>query len=215
MFRMLKKHLGLGVAVCAASASLIAAAPQAHATLDDPFLVRVRGIAVLPRDHADVNLGGTTDIDPEYTIEVDFSYFFTENIAVELIAATTEHDAAWVVGGSRVELGSVQLLPPTLTLQYHFFPDKKIKPYVGAGINYTWFFNEESPAGLDVDYEGSFGLALQAGVDYKITDSVYLNFDVKKLFLNTDATVQAGPTTITADVDVDPWIIGIGVGYRF
>jgi outer membrane protein len=190
---------------------------DAHATLDDPFMIRGRAIAVIPRDDASITpYGGYTDIDPKFTIEVDFTYFFTENIAVELIAASPEHHASWVGPLGEVQLGSVQLLPPTLTLQYHFREGKRFRPYVGAGINYTWFFDEEPASGLDVKYDDSFGFALQAGMDFELTDNVFLNFDVKHIFLDTDATINAGALgIINADVKVDPWIVGVGVGYRF
>jgi outer membrane protein len=102
-----------------------------------------------------------------------------------------------------------------LTLQYHFLPQERFSPYLGAGINYTVFFDEEEGAASSIDYEDSFGFALQAGIDYALSGNWSLNFDVKKVFLDTDVDTTVEGTDIEADVDIDPWIIGIGVGYRF
>ena len=144
--------------------------------------------------------------------EVDFTWFVTDNIALELIAATTRHDVSHNIAGS---LGKVSLLPPTLTLQYHFMPKERLSPYIGAGINYTIFYNEDAPGGAvtSIDYDDSFGWALQAGVDYAVSDNWYVNADIKKIFLSTDVSINGG--AITADVDLDPWIVGFGVGYKF
>jgi outer membrane protein len=145
--------------------------------------------------------------------EVDFTYFVTDNIALELIAGTTRHDVSHTPTG--IDLGKVSLLPPTLTLQYHFMPKERLSPYVGAGVNYTIFYNEDAPGGAvtSIDYDNSFGWALQAGVDYAIADRWYVNLDVKKLFLSTDVSINGG--AINAKVDLDPWLFGVGVGYRF
>lgn len=181
----------------------------------NPWQVRVRAIGVMPEEDAHVSgIGGHIDIDNAYVPELDISYFFTKNIAAELILATAKHevkDKDSALGD--VDLGSAWLLPPTLTLQYHFTPDNTFSPYVGAGVNYTMFYNEDSGAMDRVKYEDGFGVALQAGMDYKLDSHWLLNIDAKKLWLNTDVSVNSG--AVTADVDIDPWIIGVGVGYRF
>jgi outer membrane protein len=177
------------------------------------FLVRGRLIDAIPRDHASVSAGGSVDVSNEIVPEVDFSYFVTDNIAFELIAATTRHSVTWTPSGT--SLGKVSLLPPTLTAQYHFMPKEKLSPYVGAGLNYTFFYNEDAPGGAitSVDYKNHIGYALQAGVDYALGGAWSLNLDVKKIFLRTDVSVNSG--AVTAKVDLDPWIVGLGVGYRF
>jgi outer membrane protein len=142
--------------------------------------------------------------------ELDLTYFFTPNIAAELIAAITPHD---VSTSSGVDAGSSWLLPPTLTLQYHFTQFDSFKPYIGAGVNYTHFFNEDAGALNSVKYDDSFGPAFQAGVDVPIHDNWYFNLDVKKVFIST--TAKFSPSGVRADVDIDPWLIGAGVGYRF
>jgi len=196
--------------VLLASALILSSVVQAKDAGD--ILVRLRGIAVVPDEDGTTDvLGGDIDVDNAYMPELDFTYFFTKNIAAELILATTQHDVK--LKSPDVDLGSVWLLPPTLTLQYHFLPDGKISPYIGAGINYTIFYDEDSGAVNSIDYDDSFGFALQVGVDYKIDDRWSLNADVKKLYLETDVSVNGG--AIKSEVDLDPWIFGLGVGYRF
>jgi len=181
--------------------------------------IRVRGVIVTPDDRATIEvIGGDSDISTTLIPELDLTYFFTENIAAELILGTSKHDvsAAGTSAGD-LDLGSVYLLPPTLTVQYHF-TGHDFKPYVGAGLNYTIFYNEdEGPVVDSMDYDNSIGFALQLGVDYNLDDNWFLNLDIKKLFLSTDVTVDAATAlgaTVVADVTIDPWLIGFGVGYR-
>ena len=126
------------------------------------------------------------------------------------------------VGGADVDLGDVWLLPPTLTLQYHFDNGGKFKPYVGAGVNATFFFNEDEGNVADgIDYDPSFGPALQVGFDYDL-DGVpggwAFNADVKKIWINPDVTVNfatALGVAVDADVDINPTVVGLGFGYKF
>lgn len=201
------------------TAGMIVLPVTSSASADElsPWQVRVRGIAVVPDESAKITvIGGDASIDTDYVPELDISYFFTENIALELILATTKHNAVAVgTALGDVPLGSVHLLPPTLTLQYHFNLGNGVKPYVGAGINYTFFF-DANPAGGAVTglaFDNGVGIALQAGVDIAINEHWMFNIDLKKLWLNTDASINGG--AIEADIDVDPWILGTGFGYRF
>lgn len=185
------------------------------------FLIRVRGLSAIPNENADLSVGGAfipgaVDLGDAFVPEIDFSYFISDNIALELIAAVTTHsvEAEGTPLGD-VDLGEVGLVPPTLTLQYHFRPEERLSPYVGAGLNYTFFFVDDEGDATEIEYDNRFGFALQAGVDYAISEHWSLNADVKRIFVDTDAEIRAGGTNIEADVDVDPWIIGIGVGYRF
>lgn len=182
------------------------------------FLIRLRGLAVIPRDHADIDpIGGDTELENTGVPEIDFTYFITDNIAVELIAATTNHDAvAKNTSLGDVDLGDVWLLPPTLLAQYHFLTKEIVSPYVGAGINYTVFYGVDEPNNgiiTDIDYENSLGWALQVGVDIRLDENWYLNADVKRLWLDSDVSINHG--AIEADVDMDPWIVGMGIGYKF
>lgn len=119
-------------------------------------------------------------------------------------------------------------MPPTLTLQYHLPTGTLFKPYIGAGVNYTIFYNADSgPVVQDVDYKNKFAFATQLGADFDISKKMFLNIDLKKIFLNTNATVDASNLTpagspalapvlqnINADVKIKPWVVGVGIGYR-
>ncbi|MEM8617349.1 MAG: OmpW family outer membrane protein [Pseudomonadota bacterium] len=190
-------------------------AKSRFSSLDNPWYIRARLIGVIPdEDGSSGDIGsGEPDIDDAYVPEVDITYFFTKNIAAELILATAKHDVKWK--NPDVDLGSVWLLPPTLTLQYHFTPDRQVRPYVGAGVNYTFFYNVDDGDAANVDYDNNIGFALQAGVDYEFRPNWTVNVDVKKLWLNTDVEVDLGATTADADVDIDPLIVGVGIGYKF
>lgn len=193
-----------------------AIAQQAGKTAGD-FMVRGRIIGVLPQEDSSIStIGGEAKIDNAWVPEVDFSYFVTDNIAFELIAATTKHnvDAKGTAAGD-LDLGSVRLLPPTLTAQYHFMPKSAFSPYVGAGVTYAMFYNAKDGAADSIHYDNAWGVALQAGFDYSIGGNWYLNADVKKIFINTDVTVGALGTSVKADVDIDPWVVGVGMGYKF
>ncbi len=198
------------ILLTAVSAFAIAAPALAADQADGKFMVRARALGVVPQESSTMNIADKVKVDNSLVPEVDFSYFFTPNIAAELIAAVTPHDVK-TKGG--VDAGSSWLLPPTLTLQYHFTQCPVGKPYIGAGINYTHFYNEKAGALTDVKYDDSFGGALQAGVDIPIKDNWYFNLDVKKVFIST--TAKFSPSGIRADVDINPWLIGVGVGYRF
>ena len=182
--------------------------------------IRLRGLVITPDEGATIEtIGGDVDISTAFIPELDFTYFFSENWAVELILGTSNHDVKAIgTAASDIELGDVWLLPPTLTLQYHF-TGGALKPYLGAGVNYTIFYGaDEGPVADAVDYDSSFGLAFQVGLDYDLNDKWFLNIDLKKIFINTDATINATTAlgaTVGADVNINPLVIGFGIGRRF
>lgn len=198
-----------------AIAALLTAAPASAESGD--WLVRLRAINVAPNESADIaTIGGDVDIDTSVVPELDITYFVRDQWAVELILGVTPHDVT-AVGTTLgdVDLGDVTLLPPTLTLQYHFNPQGQVRPYVGAGVNYTHFFDADLPAGsalTSIDYDASFGLAAQAGVDFALDDDWFVNVDVKYIDIDTDVTINGA---IAADVQIDPVVFGIGLGRRF
>lgn len=177
------------------------------------FQVRLRGLGVLPDPSATirvggVNIGGKTNISDSAVPEVDGTYFLTDHVGVEMIAATTKHSVSNTAAG---RVSSVWLLPPTVTAQWHFDPTGLVRPYVGAGINYTFFYNPKSALAA-IHFRDNFGWALQAGVDVPFGgDGKFINLDVKKLFLPTTITA----TGVRAHARLDPWIVGAGVGFRF
>lgn len=192
--------------------------------------VRVRGVGVVPDESAKIGIiGGDAKISNTFIPELDFTYFFTKNISAELILGTSKHDVNTVgsdisaVGGptsADVNLGSVYLLPPTLTVQYHFLPDQIFNPYVGAGVNYTIFYNEKAGNTVrGIEYDNSFGYAFQVGFDLMLNDKFFINADIKKIFLKTDVTVDASNLatglSIPADVEINPLLLGFGVGMKF
>lgn len=148
----------------------------------------------------------------------------TDHIGLELIASTTKHKASGTSGttGSIGKLASTWVLPPTLTAQYHFAPLSHVRPYVGAGINYTVFWNENAAAGLEaavgptrVRMKDSIGWAAQAGIDVDITPRVFVNLDVK--YIDIDTTVRldtAAAGTQRVKLGLDPLVFGVGVGMR-
>lgn len=192
---------------------------------DEPFqkwMVRVRGIGILPDADADVSVNGTAtplnnlDIDDTMVPELDITYFLTRNIALELVLAVSKHDVdgAGVLAGTPV--GDFYIIPPHLMLQYHFEMANGFKPYVGVGVNYNIILSEGNAAGFTgLDIDNGWGFSLQAGIDVALRENWYFNLDVKKTWMNVDATTNLGANTIAADIDVDPWIVGVGIGYRF
>ncbi len=182
-------------------------------------LVRIRALAVAP----DVNTSNWTgackgagcdaDIFATVVPELDLTYFLTSNLAVEVIAGVVPVSVKGkgaIVHDSTI--GDAWLLPPTVTLQYHLGNVAGINPYVGAGVNYTVFFNKHAGDYTTFKVDNAWGLALQAGFDMPLGNNLFLNVDVKKIFLDTDASVANG--TISTKVDIDPWLVGVGVGYR-
>jgi outer membrane protein len=217
--KIMRRALFAAVLLGAACAGgpLMAAEPGEGKSAGD-LMVRLRAIGVFPQasDSSVSVIGGHVDASDTAEPEGDFTYFFTDNIAAELIAAVTRHSvAAKGTALGDVAVGKVSLLPPTLTAQYHFMPKSRFSPYLGAGINYTWFY-DSSPAGgtvTSVRYDDNFGAVIQAGLDYNVTDRWYLNLDVKQIFLSTTASLNGG--AIKAKVDLNPTIVGAGIGYRF
>lgn len=186
-----------------------------YAQSDDytKWIVRARGIYVMPSEGDDLD-GAQVNISDAIVPELDFTYFFSKNLAVELILGTTKHDVEVEADGDIADLGHVWLLPPTLSLQYHFYAGK-IKPYVGAGVNYTFFYGiDEGNLVEGMNYDNAFGFAIQAGADYDLNEKWFINVDFKKLFLSTDVEVNTGEGVLDVGVDIDPLIIGVGVGYR-
>lgn len=210
----MKKTLLMAAAILAFSGAAEAAAEFKAGD----FMIRGRAIGVIPDEDVSITgavTGSQIDIDTSVVPELDFSYFVTDNIALELIAAITPHDVNTKTSSAGpLDLGDVWLLPPTLTVQYHFTDLGQFKPYLGAGVNYTHFFGEDRGTSVtSVEYDDSFGPALQAGVDYMLDEHWMLNLDVKKIWINTDVKFNNG--AIRADVDINPWVVGVGVGYKF
>lgn len=213
------------IALAVLGAATIAA--PAYAQAGDVYL-RLRGILVAPNERSGgINPafpGEKVKVDNNIMPELDVTYMATNHIGFELIAATTKHSVSGTGGttGSIGKLASSWVLPPTLTAQYHFLPTGRIRPYVGAGINYTIFYNEKASDGLQtavgktkVGLKDSVGWAAQAGVDVDITRKLFVNLDVKYIDMDTTATLEtAAIGTQQVKVHLDPIVAGVGIGIR-
>jgi outer membrane protein len=174
-------------------------------------------IGVFPSNGGSTSIGGTPQASDTATPQLDLTYFLTQNFAVNVIAATTRHDVSVRNSAAgNVDLGRVWLLPPTVTLQYHAMPTSRFSPYVGLGLNYTIAYGEggsRSPIVTHVDVENAWGWGVNAGVDYEITPNWLANVDVKRLWLSPDVSVNRG--AVRGQANLDPWIVGASVRYRF
>lgn len=204
------------------------------------WVVRARAVNISPNEDSDLGKtvnrnvapvmsnGAELKVDSNTILEFDISYYVTKNIAAELILATgSKHEVSVSKEPGAVVpnqlLGSVDVLPPTLTVQWHFNPDQTIDPYVGAGVNYTAFLDKrldvrQGPlAGSDIKVDrDSWGYALQAGVDINLKDGWLINADVKYIDLDTDVKLRtASGWTKIDSLDINPWVFGIGVGKKF
>lgn len=198
---MLKKHIVASVILAVfASGSALAQGFQAG-----DVLVRARAVNL---DSANKDSTGLDLSVNDKTIpEVDVSYFFSPNIAAELVLTVPQKHT---LSAGSTEIGSLRHLPPTLTVQYHFDAGA-FKPYVGAGVNYTRFSSVNLPDGVDIK-RNSVGLALQVGVDIPVAKDLYLNVDVKKVQIGTKVSVAG---TEIGKFKVDPLLVGVGLGWRF
>lgn len=231
---MARKRMGVGRSVTAAIVLMLmgqqagaaelaqaASVPQAGASVTEapsPWQIRLRALGVVTEDSGYVNAvpGSGLSYSNTVTPELDISYYFTDNIATELILGTTYANIEGKGAiGALGNVGKVWLLPPTLTLQYHFTNFGAFKPYVGAGVNYTIFYNQDVGSADALHVKNTFGTALQVGFDYMVDQHWGVNFDVKKVFLKPDFDVTVDGAKLTGKADLDPWLIGAGVTYRF
>ncbi|MGF6901312.1 OmpW/AlkL family protein [Paraburkholderia sp. GAS348] len=205
------------VASCLLGAAALA--PQAQAAGGDQLngihagdiLVRLRAISIMPNVETNQSLSAlNVGVNNAIVPELDLTYMIRDYLGVELILGTSRHQLTSNLGN----LGGVNVLPPTLLLQYHFNHAGRIRPYVGAGLNYTLFYNNGLNAGgqpISITNH-SFGPALQAGVDVQVTKSLFVNADIKKIWMHTDATL--GGQSL-GRLSIDPVVVGLGVGMRF
>ncbi|MCC2617092.1 outer membrane beta-barrel protein [Aestuariibacter halophilus] len=205
--------------------ALVAALPlQAYETGD--WLVRGGVTTVAPdADSSNVFVGGAdlgigVDVDNNTQLGLNLVYFYTPQLAIEVLAATPfSHDITLNTVGA---LGSTKHLPPTVSANYYFNDTSApFQPYVGVGVNYTVFFDEEftdanAAAGFDdLSLDDSFGLSFQLGMDYVIDDKWHVNASARWIDIDTDATFTLNGTAGKVDVDIDPMVYTLSVGYRF
>jgi len=153
---------------------------------------------------------------------LNFVYFYDNNFAIELLAATPFKHKLKLHSGDVTTLAEVSQLPPTLSILYYFDSNSAFKPYIGAGINYTIFFEDsftttyENAGFSDLDLDGSFGLSLQVGTDYQLNKKWSLNTSARYIDINTDASFKVGGAVRgTTSVEVDPLVFSLMLGYKF
>ena len=196
----MKKRIIAAAALC----TLIAGSALAQQAKEGPWLVRARAVNLDSANGDTTGLG--LGINNKWIPEVDVSYFFNKNVALELVLTVPQQHT---LSSNTGVMGTLKHLPPTLMAQYHF-EAVGYKPYVGAGINYTRFssVNIGGPT-LEKD---SWGPAVQVGVDIPLRGNMYFNVDVKKVLIRTD--VFSGATNL-GSFKVDPLLASVGLGWRF
>tara|TARA_B100000315_G_C14593761_1_gene597467 strand:+ start:2386 stop:2982 length:597 start_codon:yes stop_codon:yes gene_type:complete len=195
------------------------AASQAVAEKGD-WIARVGLANVNPDSSSDIL---DLDVDDNSQVGLTFTYMLSDNLGVELLAATPfEHDISSKALG--VKVGSAKHLPPTLNLQYYFLgSDAQFRPYAGIGVNYTVFWDEDTAGAFEavagnssLSLDASWGLSLQLGADYRVNDSWLINGSVWNLDISSDATANTTNLgRVDIDVDIDPWVYALTIGYTF
>ena len=198
------------LAIIAITAGMLAGQAMAQ---ESNWQVRARAVHIDPADKSDPVAGtGASDrisVENKTIPEIDISYFFTPNFAAELVLTWPQKHEVYLDGQS---IGTFKHLPPTLMAQYHFTPAKTVSPYVGLGVNWTTFSKNRLLGGQASLEHDSFGLAAQAGIDFKLDRNWSLNVDVKKVQIRSDVLIGG---VKASKVKVDPVLFGVGVGYRF
>jgi len=197
------------IAAAAVLCALVSGAAFAEKASDGPWMVRARAVNLNSANSDSTGLG--LSINNKWMPEVDISYFFSKNLAAELILTVPQqHTLSSSTLGK--DIGTVEHLPPTFLVQYHFDSNGGAKPYVGAGVNYTRFTRSDILGGAATVDKDSWGGALQVGVDIPLSGNMFLNLDVKKVYLKTGVYVGG---VNAGDFKVDPVLFGLGLGWRF
>jgi outer membrane protein len=201
--------MNMRIALCAAALLGATAVDTAVAFDQGDWLIRFGFSDIDPKSDNSPILS----VDSAWGATFNFTYMMTDNWAVELLAAWPyEHDIS-LVGGP--EVGSTEHLPPTVSLQYHFMADSAFQPYVGLGVNYTLFFSEETYGpleGADLSLDDSWGLAYELGADFMLGEAWFLNANFRYIDIETDASVNGD---FLGTVEIDPWVYGAHLGFRF
>ena len=196
--------------VIAATAAVVIFSSTANAYEKGDWLLRVGVGNVDPKS----DNGEVASVDSGTALVFNGTYFFTPNVGFEILAASPfSHDIKLAADGTKV--GEVKHLPPTFSLQYHFDTGGAFKPYVGAGLNYTLFFDEktEGPlSGLSLKLDDSVGFAAQLGADFDVSDRMFVNFDVRWIDINTDAKLDG---VALEEVEIDPLVYSLTLGWSF
>lgn len=211
-------------AAFATAATFATAPPVAAGDYNGNFMIKAGVSGVLPNSEFDglfangtrALTGDIAEVDDSWVPSLTLTYFVNKNIGVELFCCFAQHGIEGKGPLAGVELGETMIFPPILSLQYHFDGMGRIKPYVGAGVQFIHFFDESPEAiGTSLDIDSAFGFSLQGGVDVELGSGWYAGADVRYTWLDSEATITAGPARLTTDFDLDPLIVSAHVGYRF
>ena len=212
-------------------------APLAHAYKAGDIIVRAGAVTVDPHESSsDIWVGAlNTDVpgtkatlDSNTQLGLTGTYMITDKVGIELLAATPFSHSVGVKGmpgafaGLNGKLADIKHLPPTLSAVYYPLDSSSaFQPYVGLGLNYTWFFDTELTSTAEgkgfsgFDLKDSWGLAGQVGMDYMLTDNLLFNAHVRYIDIETTGTTSFGGREVKVDVDVDPWVYMVALGYKF
>ncbi len=255
--------LALSSAAVAADLPSRKVAPTEPIAIDTfhPFQIRLRATAIIPDGKTTVYdkngailpllgsstgaggqiLGAGAKVSTTVIPELDVTYYFTKNIAVEAICCLSKHSVTGTGVLNGLNIGSTWVFPPTVLLQYHFTNFGAFQPYIGVGVNFTAYFGQKSggnwapffspllgPTGANtvsnLSIGSSWGVAGQVGFDYMINSNWGVNVDVKRIMMqptahalvwNTVAAPLVGPIPVRAKVNIDPWVVSAGITYRF
>ncbi len=222
------------LAIAAAVAAAASAGANAYEAGD--IIIRAGAVTVAPDVDSDKVVLPTSpetvfpgvDVDNDTQLSIIGAYMLDANWGIELLAATPfKHNID--LDGANIDAGSTKHLPPTLSVQWYPRGDQQgWQPYFGLGVNYTYFFDEDTDGQLDgaltallgssrsdLDLDDSWGLAVQAGVDFPITEQLSLNAGVWWIDIDTDATVKTDVGNVKFDVELDPWVYNIGIAWHF
>lgn len=181
------------------------------------WFVGLKVLHLAPDEKSVVSIGGEAKVASDTVPEIDLRYFLTDNLSLETMIGVAEHSVSAVgTALGDLDLGSTKVLPPTITLQYHFNNGRRFSPYIGIGLNYTFFVDHDPGDALDVSYQNGFGSVLNLGFDYFIGKNNYFNIDIKKYAISTDVVIDAGSAgTADAAVDINPLAVSVGYGWVF
>ncbi|MBW8182403.1 outer membrane protein OmpW [Shewanella nanhaiensis] len=218
---MMKKNIVSGLVAAALLSAGFASSVAAHQAGD--IIVRAGAVVVAPNESSDDVAGfGEFEVSNNTQLGLNFGYMLTDNIGIELLAATPfSHDVSLNIGGVSTKIAETKQLPPTLVVQYYFgSADSKLRPYIGAGVNFTNFFDNEFTNDLDgaltdLSLSNSWGLAAQVGIDYQVNKNWLVNASVWYAQIDTDVKFNLGDAPVTIQTDIDPWVYMVSVGYTF
>ncbi|BAJ03082.1 outer membrane protein OmpW [Shewanella violacea] len=214
----MKKSIVSGLIAAALLATGFTASVAAHQEGD--IIIRAGAVVVAPNESSDqVASFGEFGVSSNTQLGLNFGYMLTDNLGVELLAATPfSHDISLHGVG---KIAETKQLPPTLVLQYYFGnAESKLRPYIGGGVNFTNFYDNEFTNDLngalsDLSMSSSWGLAAQVGVDYQVNKNWLVNASVWYAQISTDVKFNLADTPVTIETDIDPWVYMVSVGYTF